>query len=509
MISIIQRMAIKPVPTLFCMAGLIHFVTTTSAMAQVRDPAPPDQRSPNTYGTQRALPATPGAPLPLPPQTFAGGRLGAPGVIQGHRWTEDWNASQRPGAPLVERIKHIPFGPDDVFLTLGGEARLYYADWHHSLLGLRPGDSNSVLQQRLRLLADLHIGQNVRTYLEIGDNREFGAELVAPPNRDKLDIYQAFVDVSVPIASGKLTIRPGRFELPLGSGKLAGVRDGLNVRFTYQGIEGTYSKPGRFSIVGFDLRPVNLKPGTFDDGPLRNTNFTGIYGSGQRLLAGFSLDAYFYRVERPRALLLTKVGADRRDNHGLRIWRRELNWDLDIEANVQRGSFAGKQIRSYAVLAEGSFIFLSKPYQPRIGLRANLFSGNAHRESNTSNTFVAVAPRVPIITEAAFFNLSNLTDIYPYVVLKPSRRTLVTFGPDFLWRSKRSDGVYVGAVGSGFAPYRGSRHIGIDLNIDIAYQATERLFFKLADTYFNPASDFRRIGGKRSNYFGVLSQYRF
>jgi len=102
-------------------------------------------------------------------------------------------------------------------VTLGGEARIYYTSWQHSSLGRTANDDNNPLQLGLRLLADLHIGDNLRVYFELGDNREFGERFATGPNRNEIAIYQTFVDVTV----------------PLGDGKLVGTREGLNMRFTH------------------------------------------------------------------------------------------------------------------------------------------------------------------------------------------------------------------------------------------------------------------------------------
>ncbi|MET0364818.1 MAG: alginate export family protein, partial [Sphingobium sp.] len=170
-------------------------------------------------------------------EVLPGGQTGPQGVPQANRWTENWSAQPADDAPLLDKIRHIPIGDGGTYVSIGGEARAYYTDWRHSTLGLRAGDDNDPLALRLRLLADLHVGDNLRAYVELGDNREFGEQFASVNNRDKLDIYQAFVDVTVPLGkAGKVTVRPGRFEMTLGNAKLVGLREGLNMRFTYQGV---------------------------------------------------------------------------------------------------------------------------------------------------------------------------------------------------------------------------------------------------------------------------------
>lgn len=488
--------------------GLALLASASPAFAQANSAPPAGANGPTV------LPSLPDARPPTLPrvqlQALPGGASGPPNVLQGIRWTEDWRRPAKADAPILERLKHIPLGDGQTYLTLGGEARVYYTDWHHSLVGLRPNDDNSATQSRLRLLADLHVGENVRAYVELGDNREFGAEIVTPPNRDKVDIYQAFVDVRVPLGdAGAITLRPGRFEMPLGNGKLVGLRDGLNMHFTYQGVEATYILPGALVVQGFAVDPVHIKPGTFDDGPDHTASFRGIYASLPNRFRDINFDAYWYRYDRDTALLLTTRGEDHRDNWGLRVSRRDPVVDVDLEANHQSGSFAGRNIDAFAVLFEGGYTFTNQAWRPRLGLRANLFSGDTNPGDGKAGTFFPAAPRLPVITEAAFFNFANLMDLYPSLTVKPSKTTLITLGPDFLWRYTRRDGIYVGPVGAGFAAYDSSKAIGTNLNIEANWQVSRYILLKVLDTYFSASDSFADHGGRSANYAGAQVVLKF
>ncbi|HEX7873727.1 MAG TPA: alginate export family protein, partial [Sphingobium sp.] len=439
-------------------------------------------------------------------EVVPGGQTGPQGVPQTNRWTENWSAQPADDAPLLEKIRHIPIGDGGSYLSIGGEARAYYTDWKHSTLGLRAGDDNDPVATRLRLLADLHVGENLRAYVELGDNREFGEQFGTVNNRDKLDIYQAFVDVTLPLGkAGRITVRPGRFEMPLGNAKLVGMREGLNMRFTYQGVRATYILPGKLTVDAFALRPVAIKPDRMDDGPNHAVKFHGVYLSTPQSLFGFGVDAYWYAVERDRAVLSFGTGRDVRNNWGGRLWKKGARWDVDLEGNVQTGSFIDRDIAAYAILFEGGYTVPTAPLKPRFGLKANLFSGDRNAADGKAGTFVSASPRLPLISEAAFFNLSNLMDLYPSVTVKPHKAVTVMVGPDFLWRHRRGDGVYIGPSGASFAPYASGRYIGTDLNLEAAWQVSKRLSLRLYETYFLAGDGFAQRGGRDGNYLGVMS----
>ncbi|WP_260609873.1 alginate export family protein [Sphingomonas sp. IC081] len=495
---------------LACGTAAAAMFAVQPALAQSVPPETAKTGEAGTLSTQAPPGIRPAKSQARPAEAMPGGRPGPEGLPQNIRWTEDWSKKPDADAPLLEKIKHLPIAGDDIYLTLGGEARVYYTDWHHAKLGLSANDSNNPVQTRLRLLADLHVGPNLRAYLELGDNREYGESFATGPNRDKLDIYQAFVDVTVPLGdAGKITFRPGRFEMPLGNGKLAGVREGLNMRFTYQGVRATYILPGKVSVDVFAVKPILIDPGTFNDGPNHAQDFHGVYISAPNRIAGFGTDIYWYEMERDRATLAAGVGKDDRNNWGARLWKRGPHWDLDLEGTHQSGRFIGKEIDAYGVMFEGGYTFGDAPMKPRLGLRANYFSGDKDLADNKVSTFVPAAARLPLISEAAFFSFSNLMDLYPSVTVKPTPAITVMAGPDFLWRASKGDGVYIGPSGSSFAPYNSSRRIGTDLNLEASWQATDRLAFRLWETYFAASDSFQDNGGKSGNYFGLMANYKF
>ncbi|MEE4452820.1 alginate export family protein [Novosphingobium resinovorum] len=495
-------------------AAIAALAATIPAIAAAQSVAPDDDAKDSSGGPQAS--ASPPGIRPAksqakPAEAIPGGRKGPPGMPQSIRWTEDWSKVPAADAPFIEKIRHIPLDvEDDVYLSIGGEARVYYTNWHHANLGRTANDSNDPVQSRLRLIGDLHLGQNLRAYVELGDNREYDEQYATAPNRDKLDVYQAFLDVTVPLGdAGKITVRPGRFEMPLGNGKLAGVREGLNMRFTYQGVRATYILPGKVSVDVFATRPVAITPGTFDDEGDKSKVFHGVYVSAPNTVAGFGTDLYWYEMKRETANLREGSGADDRSTYGARLWKRNAQVDFDLEGALQRGTFADQDIRAWGVLFEAGYTWPALPMKPRLGLRANAFSGDDDLSDGKAGTFVAASPRLPLFSEAAFFNFSNLMDLYPSVTLKPVNNLTIMAGPDFLWRQSKADGVYIGPTGSSFAPYEGSRFIGTDLNLEASWQATSRLAFRLFETYFKPGDDFAEAGAKKGNYFGIMSNYRF
>ncbi|MFC3654391.1 alginate export family protein [Xanthomonas hyacinthi] len=458
-------------------------------------------------GAPGPVPAPAGAPIPEP---VPGGRKGPARTPQSLRWSEDWSslktASDR--RPL-EALRYLPLG-DQAYLSIGGEVRYYYNYWEHLRLGASPDDRLDHLQQRLRLNADLHVGNNLRAFFEIGDDREFFARSVTPPNRDKLDVRQAFLDVRIPLKDGlSLTVRPGRFEMPLGNGKLIGMRDGTNVRFIYQGLRATLIDQGRFKLDGFSVKPVSYAPGRFDDSVQAGTHFNGLYGSV--LLAPTStLDAYYYDVARPLARYRDTSGKEVRRSYGTRLAIRAHGIDFDGEATYQDGSVGNQRIEAWGLLLEGGYTFAGSRLSPRLGARLNAFSGDGDRGDGKIGTFVPPFPRLPLYSDASWLNFSNLLDFYPTITLKPASRLTVSAGPELFWRQSRNDAVYFGpSTAPLLTPTDGKRLVGTNWNLQVDYVATRNLSFRLFATKFDASRSFKSGGGKSSNYFGYWAVFRF
>jgi len=458
----------------------------------------------------------PGNAAPPVPEPIPGGTPATPGVPQSLRWTEDWSHLADParhtGSPL-EALRYLPLGRPDIYLSVGGEVREYYQHWDHLALGAIPSDRLDMLEQRLRLVADLHVGKNLRGFVEIGNNREFGAEFPTPPNRGKTDVMQAFVDMTVPLGdAGMITVRPGRFEMPLGNGKLVGVREGTNYRFTYQGVRATYRLNGRVRIDAFAVRPVSIGPDAFDDGRDDNRHFYGVYiGTGRGVVIPDStLDAYYYDVYRRTARYAGEIGAEHRSSWGVRVAGRNGPIDYDLEGTFQTGSFAGSRIRAWGTLLDfGYNLPKGTPLAPRLGIRANAFSGDDKPRDGTIGTFSPPAPRLPIYSDAGFLQLSNLIDVYPNITFRPGKSLVIVTGPEFFWRQTNNDTTYVGATSQpGIRPI-GSSFVGAAYNAQADWLVTKNLSYRIFYTHHDVSESFERGGGRNTDYIGIWQVLRF
>src|SRR5262249_39724100 len=156
--------------------------------------------------------------------------------------------------------------------------------------------------QRILVHADLHLGDHVRAYVELGDHQTFGKR---PPyavsDRDRIDIQNAFVDLTPDDA---LRVRLGRQELMFNpQPRFVSVREGPNVRQSFDGVRATWSPPGSgWRVEAFAVHPVAVSIKAFDDSSDRTQDFWGVYVARSFAAAGgkWELDGYALELDRDR-----------------------------------------------------------------------------------------------------------------------------------------------------------------------------------------------------------------
>lgn len=121
-----------------------------------------------------------------------------------------------------------------------------------------------------------------------------------PIDEKKLDFQAAFLEVGAGDDRNWIKLRAGRQEMEYGSGRLIDVREGPNVRLSFDGFKVT-SGIGPWEIDGFAMRPDIDKPGFFDNAPNHSVGFWGLYASRGWASRKTSLDTYYLGLDRKEA----------------------------------------------------------------------------------------------------------------------------------------------------------------------------------------------------------------
>src|SRR5882672_6078986 len=417
-------------------------------------------------------------------------------------------------ADYLDDIKFISFNTNgDRYLTLGGEIRERYEYYHNSLWGRGPQDDNGYLLQRYMIHADAHLGDYFRVFTQfksgLEDDRNGGPR---PTDRDDFDLHQAFFDVRVPLSeTDSLTVRAGRQELSYGSSRLISIREEPNVRRSFDGVKAIL-KINSWQVDMFAVKPVRTKIGVFDDDPDPGENFWGLYAvSPVSWLPGGNVDLYYLGLDKKNASFDQGTAHELRHTVGSRIWGHKTGWDYNLEFVYQFGSFGSGDIQAWTAASDLGFAFADVLFEPRLGLKANVTSGDDNPNNRDLQTFNPLFPRGAYFGEPALIGPANHIDVHPQLDLALRKNLSLTLNWDCFWRENTHDGIYgpaVNVIQSGRTS--NARYVGNQAEAMLEWRLGRHLAFAADYAHFF-AEDFlqQTTPGKDVDYFSTWVTFRF
>ncbi len=157
------------------------------------------------------------------------------------REDDDWSFLADPAKrqEFWDRIKYIPLrsGRNDWLLSMGGEAREIWEQIGNDNWGQQPF-MNGYFNQRYMFYFDVHYGKHVRSFVELKSGlNSYRIGGPRPIDEKKLDFQAAFFEVGTGDDRNWVKFRAGRQEMEYGSGRLIDVREGPNVRLSFDGFK--------------------------------------------------------------------------------------------------------------------------------------------------------------------------------------------------------------------------------------------------------------------------------
>ena len=435
---------------------------------------------------------------------------------------------------FLDALKFIPLDADGrVYLTLGGDMRQRFE--HYSGFGVSNGSvdgrADSYYLARYLLHADLHVGDAFRVFLQLNGNTELGRRGGPRPgiDRDDFDVHQAFFDVRLPLgklgAAGAedkvLLIRLGRQELAYGDDRLIDIREGPNVRQSFDAARVSLQNPD-FKVDALFARAVATNKGVFDDGyDLQQAEVWGLYST---LVLPFlrrahsadlpALDLYYLGYDRQngpfdqsatRGSSDPKPGHETRHSLGGRLHGTVFplgdgaltgEFHYDVEGIYQFGRFGDAGISAYEASFDLGYYFQQLPLGPNISLRVDLASGDANPRDRTLETFNPLFPKGIYFSEPSFLGPENLIAVHPVVDWHLHKVVGLMATVIGYWRQDTGDGVYnfsgapalpgspVPARPAGGEVPGGSRYVGAEADAWLEWGINRHLTFDLSYSHF-------------------------
>jgi len=291
---------------------------------------------------------------------------------------------------------------------------------------------------------DLHLGADVRVFAQFLSALATGrAEEPGFVDQNQLDLAQAFFDLSHDLPGGaRATIRFGRQELSYGSGRLIDVRAGPNVPRTFNGGRLILTFGNGWRVDGIAVRPTDLQTGVFDDGIDESQALWGFYAVGTVPWLPTSLDFYYLGYHNDDSTYEQGTAAETRHTLGVRVWGERTGWDWNLEFIGQWGTFGSGTIQAWSVASDTGYTWHSVAWSPRLGLSANVASGDKNPTQRNLQTFNPLFPRGNYFSELSLLGPRNFFNVHPFVTVSPHRTVVFTADVDFFWRLQKGDGVY-------------------------------------------------------------------
>lgn len=390
------------------------------------------------------------------------------------RYDEDYSFLRDPSKRTDcywDRIKYIPLNAPDRYLSIGGEVRERLEAFHNPNYGSGPASSegyNYYPTQRYMLHADLHMSPHLRFFTQTVTGLEYGAVGGPRPQTDfdQFGFHQAFVDIiqtdAGTTSDDKVTWRIGRQEMLYGSGRLIDVREGPNLRLSFDAVRVLVRK-NDWNIDGFWSRPVQYNPYSFDDIPDPKKSLWGTYAVHPLdLLPDGHTDLYYLGYLNEQAAFNQGAGQELRHTLGTRLWGAPMPFEYNVESMFQFGSFANGTIRAWSIASAARYNFSDLPMKPRVGLRADVASGDRDANADTLQSFN------PLFPAGVYFNLANpvgpinIIDLHPNLDLAMTSKLHFSADWNFFWRENTNDGIYslsgrlVRPAGNSLSRYIGS-----------------------------------------------------
>jgi hypothetical protein len=434
------------------------------------------------------------------------------------RYDEDWSfladASKRDD--VWDPVKFIPLSGDGrTFLSFGGELRETYERFHNTDFGLSPQDPDGYLLQRYLFHVDFHSGSRFRFFGELssslGNGRTGGARPVI--DEDKLDVHQGFSDVLLwkPDETSSVTLRIGRQELALGSGRVIALREGPNAPLSFDGARLTV-RVREWSMDTFATRPVRNEPGIFDDPPQSSLAFWGAYASESSKERRPKIDFYYVGLDRKLAIFNQGSARELRHTLGARVARQQKTWNYDLEGIYQFGQFGSGTINAWRLAEDTSYTFSSSLFRPRIGVAADIASGDKNPASRDLQTFNSLFQSGTYSGRAGILGPNNAIRLEPSVAFSLAEQMALSAGWGFYWRENINDGLY-GIPGNLVVPSNGvqSRYEGSRPIAQLDWQITRHMSAHVNYIYvFNARFEEQSVhGGSSMSFVSPWITYRF
>ena len=429
-------------------------------------------------------------------------------AIMFNRWQEDWSVLADPRVPRepFDDFKYIPLSDTDryTYLSFGADTRERFESNNAPNFGTGPNRSQNYVISRNEFDADLRIANQVQAFVQFQADYAPWKTMLTPVDRDRLDLEQAWVALTEPLGGGTLKLRVGRQQFAFDLQRFVAVRDGPNVRQSYDAGWADYEN-GPWRFITFYSLPVQVRDNTvFDDYSSVTAQTFGGARVEYKFSESLSVTSYYANFTQTNVKFPNASGDERRDVFDIHVNGKANHFDWDIEAMNQTGRIGGEAIEAWAFGSLAGYTLADVKWTPRLGIQIDAASGDSNSPGHPFGTFNPLFPNGYYVTLAGYTGFVNFIHIKPSLTLSPTSSLKITLAAAAQWRQNTADAIYTqpdipiantagrpGAYTGSYGQFR------LDWTIDRATSfAIEAVHFTIGDAL-------RNAGAHDSNYLGV------
>jgi len=233
--------------------------------------------------------------------------------------------------------------------------------------------------------------------------------------------------------------------MDFGAGRLISAGEGLNLRRSFDGGRLIYRRKNWLINAQVD-KLVAIKTGFFDNSADPAQTFWGI-GATRSVRQGRSgYQFYYIGLDRKQGRFDQGVGREIRHTSGMRAYGAVKQFDYNIDGMLQWGSFttaASKNaVRAWALSSDNGYTARRLPLSPRVGLRADVTSGDRDPHDHRLQTFNPLFPGTAYSDTIGLLGASNSIALAPCLRFIAAENLTINLAAAFFWRESVRDGIY-------------------------------------------------------------------
>ncbi|TRZ43561.1 alginate export family protein [Robertkochia solimangrovi] len=376
-----------------------------------------------------------------------------------------------------EKLKYIPLN-NQTFITFGGGYRFQAESFINEQFLKAGRQDNLWYLNRILLYTQIVINDRFEVFAELNSSTVLNKNELSPVDKDILAFNQLFFKYHI---TKNWNLLIGRENLMLGSRRLVDLREGPNVRRSFDLVDLSFITD-RITMKAFAGIPVKPKEGVFDNESLNGEELlTGLYLTHSRSTS-LNFDFYGLYQKDPKVTYNAETSDEHRYSFGSRFFGNSGKFSYNHEFVYQFGKFGNKTISAYTLSFLGDLKISSKGL---IGLKTELISGDKDPKDNLQNTFDAMYPRGAYFGRVARFGPANLIDIHPYINFTLSK-FFFELDYDAFWKYSRNDVVYDAALMPAYTENRNSTFIAHQIGSFLSYEYNNHLSFELETNFIIP-----------------------